>query len=120
MSQLEVVMDVDCEVDGVVWANFDVIVNGRRCPCGGAWLDDDAELKTVQSFYWSSEFAESVEAGLETLRILREYEVIKSSLPVGPVPEDLWVDKTSAWRKAYDEATSEAQLWAARQLGLKF
>jgi len=120
MSQLDVVMDVDCEIGGVIWANFDVIVDGRRYPCGGAWLDDDVERKTVQSFYWSSEFAESVDAGLETLRILREHGVIKSPLPVGPEPEDLWIDKTSAWRKAYDEATSEAQLWAARQLGLKF
>jgi len=120
VSQLEVVMDCDREIGGVIWANFDVIANGRRYPCGGAWLVDDVERKTVQSFYWSSEFAESVEAGLETLRILHGHGVIKKPLPEGPEPEDLWIDKTSDWRKAYDEATGEAQLWAARQLGLKF
>jgi hypothetical protein len=120
MSELEVVMECVHEIGDVVWANFHVVVGDRRYPCGGAWLVDDAERKTVQCFYWSSEFAESIEAGRETLRLLRDHGVIDAPLPEGPAPEDFWSEEASDWRKAYDEATGEAQLWAARQLGLKF
>jgi hypothetical protein len=120
MNQLEVVMDVDCKIGGVIWANFDVIVDGRRYPCGGAWLDDDVERKTVQSFYWASEFANSFEEGLETLRVLSEHGVLESPLPDGSPPEDLWDTMDHVWRKAYEKATDEAQRWAARQLGLQF